>query len=462
MLKIIILKYLKRKIIGKIILNRYNPQIEDELPHELSTITEVDTPATSRLNATDVNCNNDQLLKKSDSLKNITDNEVLKFLYNQFPNFKDYIMCNGHLSNVSINDSVEVTAATSAILGDKMENLFDMEVPDEFLKYQKNNSETKNNETLKTKESEIAYTKFPSHSQYAQTASGLLDSQSIDRADLSDNTSLPDVLLELKARNIIDHSFDGVSSGEGSFKDLLAIPTNVKNSELTHKKADPPSDSLSENLEHDLNSIGLTWATTILRKSKEISPSSSSISSSHEDRSQRSLQRYSAKKISNILKKSGNKSFYDEKNENITNNTSVRIEETQMKSMNLKEFLARELLKHSSMSSSSDSSLASIFLKSFLENSKDLTKMSATSPNIGTDKHRTSTPVQNSNESKGESKIDLSIKSSTVRRNLSKNETSLPITAANDLSKFFSGGGHLSSVRSNSTDSTTASNDERP
>lgn len=428
----------------------------------MSTITEVDTPATSRLNATDINCNNEQLLKKNDSLKNIPDSEILKFLYNQFPNFKDYIMCNGHLSSVSINDSVELTVATSAILGDKLENLFGVEVPAEFLKYQKFCSETKDNETLKQKESEIAYSKFPSHSAYAQTASGLLDSQSIDRADLSHDTSLPDVLSELKARNIIDHSFGGVSSEEGSFKDLLAIPPNVNNFELTHKKADPPSDSLSENLEHDLNSIGLKWATTILRKSKEISTSSSSISSNHEDRSQRLLQRHSPKKISNILKKSGNKSFNDDKNENITNNTSVRTEETQMKSMNLKEFLARELLKHSSMSSSSaDSSLASIFLKSFLEPSKDLSKMSATSPNRGTDKHRTSTPVQNSNESKGDSKINLSIKSSTVRRNLSENETTSTVTAANDLSKFFSGGSHLSSVRSASTDSTTASSDER-
>lgn len=428
----------------------------------MSTITEVDTPATSRLNATEVNCNNDQLLKKNDSPKNIPDNEVLKFLYNQFPNFKDYIMCNNHLSNVSMNDSVEVTAATSAILGDKLENLFGVEVPPEFLKYQKFCSETKSDDVLKPNESKIAYTKFQSHSQYAQSASGLLDSQSIDRADLSDDTSLPDVLSELKARKIIDHSFEGVSSGEGSFKDLLAIPTNVKNFELTHKKADPTSDSLSENLEHDLNSIGLKWATTILRKSEGISTSSSSISSNHEDRSQRSLRRQSPKRMSNILKKPGNKSFNDDKNENITNNTSVRTEESQMKSMNLKEFLARELLKHSSMSSSSaDSSLASIFLKSFLEPSKDLSKMSETSPNRGTDKHRTSTPVQNSNESNGDSKINLSIKSSTVRRKLSENETSLPITAANDLSKFFSGGSHLSSVRSTSTDSTTASSDER-
>lgn len=445
--------------------NRYNSQIDlDELPHELSTITEVDTPATSRLNATDTNCNNDQLLKKSDSLKNMPDNEVLKFLYNQFPNFKDYIMSNGYLSNASINDSVEVTAATSAILGDKLENLFVVDVPAEFLEYQKFSSETKNNEIVKIpKESQIAYKKFPSHFQYAQTASGLLDSQSIDRADLSDNTSLPDVLSELKARNIIDHSFEGVSSGEGSFKDLLAIPTNVKNIESkSQKKTDFPSDSVSQNLEHDLNSVGLKWATTILRKSKEISTSSSSISSNHEGRSERSLQRRSPKKISNSLKNSGNKSFNDEKNENIADNTSVRTEETQMKSMNLKEFLARELLKHSSMSSSSpDSSLASIFLKSFLEPSKDCASKSETSPNRGTDKHRTSTPVQNSNESKVDSKINSSIKSSTVRRNLSENETSLPITATNDLSKFFSGGSHLSSVRSNSTDSTAASSDER-
>lgn len=443
-------------------MNRYNPQIEDEIPHELSTITEVDTPATSRLTATDVNCNNNQLLMKNETLKNIPDNEVLKFLYNQFPNFKDYIMRNVQLSNVSINDSVDLTAATSAILGDKLENLFDVEVPAEFLKYQKFCSENENNETVKPKELEIAYTKFPSHSEYAQTASGLLDSQSIDRADLSDDTSLPDVLSELKARNIIDHSFEEASSGEGSFKDLLKVPKNLKKFDLTHKKADPPSDSLSENLEHDLNSIGLKWATNILRKSKEISTSSSSISSNHEDRSQRSLQRHSPKKISKILKKSGNKSFKDEKNENIANNISVRTEETQMKSMNLKDFLARELLKHSSMSSSStDSSLASIFLKSFLEPSKDLSKMSETSPNRGTDKQRTSTPVQNSNESKGDSKLNLSIKFSTVRQNRSENETSLPIAAANDLSKFFSGGSHLSSVRSTSTDSTTASSDER-
>lgn len=448
--------------------------MEEEMPHELSTITEVDTPATSRLNATDITCNNDPATKYT-TLKTVPDNELLKFLYNQFPNFRDYIKSNDnptHFSTGSLNESTEVTAAASVILGEKLEKLLDIDLQAECLKYKQftSNTATTSNEW---NDPEMAYAKFPSHSQYAKTTSGLLDSRSIDQIDLSDDSSLPDIPTELKARNIIEHSFEGVTDNEGSFKDLLIIPSNKRKLEQTAKDVEKQSNSLSETLERDLNSIGLNWASTILRKSKEITTSTSSDSSTYAERSKRSSQKSnSPRKIKSTKRPTtglqmnqARDSFFEEnsmlneKEAEASNVTSQRTDDVQMKSMNLKEFLARELLKHSSMSSAStDSSLASLFLKSFLEPSNNSSKLSETPPNRGTDKHRTSTPLQNSSESKGDSKVDSSVKSSTAIRNLSKDDAGT-VSAVNDLSKFFSGESHLSSVRLSSADST--SSDER-
>lgn len=434
--------------------------MEDDLPHELSTITEIDTPATSRLNATD------EAIARH-SLKTVPDDEIVKFLYNQFPNFRDYIRSNGnltHLSTGSVNESIEVTTGASVILGEKLEKLLDINNQAEALKYQQFK-----NDWMNCTEPNLAYVKFPSHSQYAETANGLLDSQSID-ANLPDDTSLPDVLSELKARNIIDHSFEENSDKDGSFKDLFIIPVNKRKREQT---GEFKSDSASETLEQELDSIGLSWASAMLRKSKGITTTSSSSSDSmnHAVKSRRSPQNSprkikQTKKTATVpplnFKSNDNQSFVDENirlKESDVEKSNASLQQTidnQMKSMNLKEFLARELTKHSSMSSlssSSNSSLPSIFLKSYLKETNNGSKHSGTPTNRGTDKHRTSTPVQTSSESK----IDSNVKSSTVNRNLS-GEDAIETTATNDLSKFFSGESHISSVGIGAADSVSTSN----
>lgn len=112
------------------------------------------------------------------------------------------------------------------------------------------------------------------------------------------------------------------------------------------------------------------------------------------------------------------------------------------KSINLKEFLARELLKHSSMSSS-DSSLTSMFLKSYLGQSTILSE----TPNRGIDKHRTSTPVDHSSEGK-ESSGKRIFRTSTSR-DTQNNKTDSPTFFSNDS-------GELSSVRMSTTKSTSS------
>lgn len=436
--------------------------MEDDLPHELSTITEVDTPVTSRLNAIDLTTANDPAGRHNNSLKNLTETEMMKFLYNQFPNFRDYIMANGNpsfLSTGSINESTDITAGASVILGEKLEKLLEVDIQDEAFKYKRFSSSTHTNSADNTKNTE--YCDIPPRR---------------NSNDISDNSSLADILSQLKARNIIDPSNEEVSGDEGSFKDLLKVPTNKRKLEHSKSSTDAQSDSLSEILERDLNSIGLTWASTIMRKSKEISSSSSTDSLSNADKLRRSPQKHSSpSKLRNTAKRTATvaplpknmdktsntcESFIDE---NLTLDDTTRNTGEPMKSMNLKEFLARELLKHSSMSSSStNSSLASIFLKSFLEPAQNSGKLDESPINRGSDKQRTSTPVQNNNESKGDSKMESTIKSSSVVRNIA-NENEITIKPSNDLSKFFSGESHLSSVKSSATDSasTSGSSDER-
>lgn len=453
--------------------------MEDELPHELSTITEVDTPATSRLNATDLSNVNDNTLKNAPT-KITLDDEILKLLYKEFPNFKEYIQSNPtkfNISMASMNDTDVTAVGLSAILDEKLGKVAETcsSRADE-LKYKAFAGEDQrpsNDRMLEDSDLRMSYSKFPSHADYAKSVPGLLDSQSIDQLQISDGnensvSSLPDIVNELKSRQILEHSFEEAADKEGDLDDLLLNHGNPKPVSAQTTESRNQDESLSDVLENDLNSMGLSWVTAEMKKSKAISISTSisSDSSNHAEHSRRSsatkqllLSRpKTAKRTYQRMNqsKATNDSFVD-KNllmakhtmDERTVSTQATDEDHQEKSIKLKEFLARELLKHSSMSSSSDSSLASIFLKSLLGHSS--TGLPETPQNRGTDKHRTSTPIDHSSDSKGGDSSKKYFHSSSVVKssNMNTNDTASPT--------FFANESQLSSVRMSTTDSTQSS-----
>lgn len=445
---------------------RYNPHIDDELPHELSTITEVDTPATSRLNATDATNLNDTTLKNS-SVKLATDNDdVLKLLYSAFPNFKDYVKSNPDASQssmVTVNESVDVVGNPSATFNEKMGKLLEPSGSQaNELKYKTFEGEDQcphiDSKVLDESAVRLSYAKFPSHSEYAKSVSGLLDSRSIDDVENS-NSSLPDIVNELKNRKILEHSFEEAEDG-GNLEDLLLIQSTQNTNSGVIKQRKHQDSYLSDVLEKDLNSIGVSWLSAELKKSKAILSSTSVSSDSGAEKSHHStikpfpspLKPRPAKRSLQKMNesKAANDSFVDRniiatnsgKTERTVTTQSTDLD-TVAKSINLNEFLARELMKHSSMSSS-DSSLASIFLKSYLGQSSTLTE---TPQNRGVDKHRTSTPVDHSSEDKDSSSKRVFRTSTTIDPN--KNKTESPTFFSNDSRE-------LSSVRMSTTHSTSS------
>lgn len=450
--------------------------MEDDLPHELSTITEVDTPATSRLNATDATIANESAMTATNStFKLTTDGEVLKLLYNAFPNIREYIKSNPNiteLSMASVNETVPMTDETLCKLlepqGSKVDEL-------QYKKFDANHPHHElDSKILQDSELHISYAKFPTHAEYAKEIPGLLDSQSIEQMQNSDvndnsntNSSLPDIVSELKKRNIIDRSFQENSDKNDGFDDLLMPHDSPKyrSSQLTESCKD--DDSFSDTVGNELTSMGLSWANTELKRSKSkakndsTSTSLSSDSSKHHGQlNKNSPPKRNAKRTFQKMNQSRTTavdSFVDSnlailKLPNDESKVTTQPSETEnvAKPVNLKDFLARELLKHSSMSSSSDSSMQSLLLKSYMGQSSRVTP--ETPQSRGNDKQRTSTPVDHSKvdtisiDDKNESRRGIYTTNSTLNRIEVPPHTFFP----NDTQQ-------LSSVRLSTTDSTATS-----
>lgn len=417
--------------------------MDDELPHELSTITEVDTPVTSRLNAVDVNNGNENSMKNL-SAKLLSDKQIYAFLYNSFPDFKEYIAKND-MAQTSLVD--EPANGGSVVLDERLSNLL---------------------ESARSKISELKYKSFDGESQLPPIDSSILvpndtcnnESKAVDREDFSvahnapetSDSDIPDIVHELKKRQIIAHSFSE-GDGDGSdLDDLLNVYTKQKS--LTTSKTTEENNSdgnLTDTLGRDLNQMGMGWARVEMNKTKAASASSSlSDSSNQADQPHQS----SNKQVSPNKARSAKRSFqrmnqskatedsFVDKNLVValaskkTTGSTQADSDTQAKSINLRSFLARELQKHSSMSSS-DSSLASIHLKSYMD------QLPETPLNRASSQHRTSTPVDQSSDSK----VDLSTKKGqSLHRNISKSMCMSP--------SFFSNESQISSVHSSTQDST--------
>lgn len=384
---------------------RFNPQMEENPPHELSTIIEVDTPATSKLNTS--------------NLTHFRKSSPEKLQYQKFLGFSDYAK---HLDVTA--KSISDTDQGSGLLKDALQ------VSDiQNLEYQ--GFVSKPPECSNFEDSEI--------NKDLQKES---DSQS----------SLPDVVAELKKRNVLDRSFqigpesptplDDIIAGmeiqnissanEQSPPKSISQPTKVIEKTTKKSKKSPikspsknklinqsslsgitllssDSESTFKGLEKNLSKMGLDWATTMLKKNeqtKALSPSSTSSQTLDVD----------------------SKLHVSVTNSNYTDSSSING-----RPLGLKEFLARELTKRcttsdlsSSVSTGEPSSLASMFLKSLINSS------SSASPN-GNDERtiqRTSTP---------NAKTSSSQEVSQYRKH-------------DGTSNLFSGESHISSVRMTSSD----------
>lgn len=371
----------------------------------------------------------------------------------------------------TIDENFDVTQRASMILGEKLEKILSSENDPGMLQYQAYNGENRGKTAAKPNESHeqnLCYSKFPTHSQY-MASDHMIDTQSLDPLQLSDlseptDSTLPDIVSELKSRNIFVGPMRERSDMDNEYANATAINRMIQNA---------ATDSLSESLENDLRKMGLNWVTSMMKKTKtatQLSTSSESIDQDDKSARPSYRPRSSPSKLKSVTNGNSHGHGTNDKANDIANDSNsfvdknivVSLRPTESSrttdktepdhhgmSMNLKDFLARELLKHSSSSSmSTDSSLGSIFLKSFLGRS-----LSASDDQPGTpkthhekDKHRTSTPVQQISGVARSSSTPNS-RSETAGKSAEPKDNRADGVNEHDLTpRFFSGESHISSV----------------
>lgn len=352
-----------------VVITRYSPQLEEATAaHELSTIPEVETPLASKVN---ISVPPSEKLDPAEQLLVEARDKLLEHAralgYESFPNYHQYVQ----------EQNLEGTR-------------YDPE----------KTSSSRLNELLEVSDkSDLRYQKFPVPApEMNVTEETLKGSTNGKKPDLESNssssTSLPDVVAELKLRNIIDKSFvndlddsNRSTPDSGSFEFLR--PDQKTNKSPTKKKLNdvsksPDHSETTASLERDLNQLGLRWASTMLKKNQEAlqQDHSSSSSLSHAE---------------DIRRGSGRKS---KPLPSLPNDSLVATG----KPLNLKEFIARELMirTHSDLNSLSDSSSPrSMLLRSLLDISNinastaELLTQTTTDRNI----QRTSTPVASKSSS---------------------------------------------------------------
>lgn len=400
-------------------LQRFGPQIEQlDLGHDLSTIIEVDTPiATSRLSASQIDVQKNLTSEQNDAKLNkllleISSNtrrnlKIASFTYE--PSIgNDTTLSDSHAkppmhiqpfpSHASFAHGVSSMIDTISIMGEN-----DSEQPAE----------------------PAAIRPFITHRQFAKESSGLCTSQSVVNALDDDTNSFPDVEAELRKRNLLQHSTESV------FDAVEEMSAKQTDSKQKTQKIPTYSTSSSDNLEQEMQKLGINWASSMLKKNKiattQALTTSSSTSSNEE-----------------ILEQI--KSLHPPSNHaSVANSSANASNKSQGKPLNLKDFLARELLKRSnSLSSSSvhdDSTLASQFLRSLLGSSSDQSSKVIDSLVYISERHRTSTPVKDVRASTPGGPLKLSI-------NETETDRSKSVTC-----HMFSGESGMSSVRGTSATS---------
>lgn len=364
-------------------LQRFGPQIEQlDLGHDLSTIIEVDTPiATSRMNTTlnDARPNSPESneAKLAQLLLEISSNTRNTLKISHFPyepsmdhdtiqslsNSRTQFQIQPFPSHASFADGVSGLIDTASIMADEdvepsAKDLFD----------------------------HAHIRPFVTHKEFAKETSGLCTSQSVAAALLDDDLgSFPDVETELRKRNLLQHSVESLFVVEPNDDNVQARNEDAK----AKVKIPTYSTSSSDNLEQEMQKLGINWASSMMKKNKIATTQAlTTSSSSSNDELLQSI---------NTLNPKRNTSINIDFSPHVASPPNASNQSIG-KPLNLKEFLARELLKRSnSLSSSSahdDSTLASQFLRSLLGSSGDNSSQMSGGLVYTSERHRTSTPVR--------------------------------------------------------------------
>lgn len=376
-------------------IRRFSPQLEEaNAAHELSTILEVETPLASKTNIS-IPASEPRLDPAEQLLVEARDKllEHARALgYEGFPNYEEYLR-RENLDGTRFDP--EKTSLS------RLNELLEVTGKSDQLRYQKY--------PLSAPEMNVTEDTLKSGEKQSGTDPGGSNSSS--------SASLPDVVAELKLRNIIDKSFNNSldDSNRSTSDDSEAVeivqPVPQVEKSPSKRKHSKKQDEATESLGRDLNQLGMKWASSMLRKNQEVlnDHSSSSSLSLAED----------------LLRKKPSSN-----------------EAASGKPLNLKEFIARELMirTHSDLNSLSDSSSpCSLLLKSLL----DISHINTSTPELltqtTTDKNvqRTSTPVAASKSSSG---TPREINNGTAEGSL-----------ANLTAGLFSGESRISSVHQSSS-----------
>ncbi|XP_047031552.1 uncharacterized protein LOC124638569 isoform X2 [Helicoverpa zea] len=244
-----------------------------------------------------------------------------------------------------------------------------------------------------------------------------------DMSSLHSDGSLPDVIAELLKRNIITEPFkfdtaSNVNSTTVSSESTLSMLALSKvrrdrkkshvfrNKENIGETSDTMSMSSNPDLENAFKKLGMGWASSTLKKTKERLALSSSSNTSSSSLSQFKIKSFnqdvpvlvtdSVSSVAHVTKGVQHKNTLD-------NSKSAEQQTTLCNSMTVKEFLRNELAKKITFTNKSNAhdtqeEFVSMFETKMPEEMKDTSQVihdrSADSAPSGTNRARTSTPVQ--------------------------------------------------------------------
>lgn len=493
---------------------RFAPQIEVlDIPHELSTIAEVDTPAVTARSAAlggggvgGAPSSTGQQLTELRRLLDISAGTQERL---RIRSFRDAVprleITNATLEQSMMSSSstykMSVTPATvpqiqpfpthSNYAADDMSGLV-------------------GSQTLVAAEGEIdvdgrvsavesvRMQPYPSHREYAHGVSGLCTSASINAAmdeksreqdvamevdgnnanveddkDDDDVESFPDIEAELMRRKLLLRPFARhTSSSSEDYVDanVAMLPANTK-AAITRQLPDSSTSTTSvDNLANEMQKIGLNWAGSMIRKTRESARLGNGDPSTggNDSNSTSSVETATPPDVPTAPRSTPQPqparvdvTAGDNRNMDNTNHSTVG------QPLNLRDFLARELLKRSSSNESSsvhdESTLASQFLRSLLSSSNGsggglLSGASPTDAQVlqhTSERHRTSTPVRTMASLSAAAGDTHSRNHAAAGGNASGATTRTP-SAPLTNGQLFSGESGMSSVRETSNSASTS------
>uniref|UniRef100_A0A1Y9H2L5 Uncharacterized protein n=1 Tax=Anopheles dirus TaxID=7168 RepID=A0A1Y9H2L5_9DIPT len=400
-----------RRTAPPVAIARFSPQLPDELPmHELSTIPEVETPAVATSKVNDVSVTTTVGADSSNAAEQVLVQARNRLLlnesapdigYDRFPDYEEYVRATA-ASGSFVRMELDRTAAPN----ERFEPLR-LDITEE------------------RDPTRLEYRRYPAPAPaFDITEDGEITLQRSASKSASD-TSLPDVVAELKKLNIIMKPFDNNSLDDSN----RSTPRSEGRQALPQGRSNQaPGDGNDAALQQLSDSLRLQWASSMLKRNQ-------------------------------LAQAPGHSSGSSPSSQHVSDANGGRYDDTiddgagSGKPPNLKEFISRELMvrtqsdlqSNSSVSSSSHGSHSTL-LRSLLNLSAHLNHSNAYSspgrellmhtPTDGKTVHRTSTPVAS--------------KSTTVSGNSFRlpgdGGNTDPVTTNRTETGLFSGESRLSSV----------------